>query len=134
LSAPLINQMLAQQLSSSCAQAFVDLSLIWDPFYLQDPACITYSAALLYFKGYHAIQTHRIGHVLWNNGRKVTFDVAAACSRAVLLQLCCHFSCRYAGTAAAERVLHCSGDMLHTAMAPLYQLRADPLAPDPCGR
>lgn len=30
-----------------------------------------YSAALLYFKGYHAIQTHRIANVLWNNGRKV---------------------------------------------------------------
>lgn len=40
-------------------------------FYERDPACTTYSGALLYFKGYHAIQTHRIGHVLWNEGRKV---------------------------------------------------------------
>ena len=37
----------------------------------QDPACVTYSAALLYFKGYHAIQTHRIGHILWQADRKV---------------------------------------------------------------
>ena len=32
---------------------------------------MTYSAALLYFKGYHAIETHRIANVLWKNGRKV---------------------------------------------------------------
>jgi hypothetical protein len=37
----------------------------------QDPACITYSAALLYFKGYHAIQTHRVANILWHNNRKV---------------------------------------------------------------
>lgn len=40
-------------------------------FYERDPACTTYSGALLYFKGYHAIQTHRIAHVLWMEGRKV---------------------------------------------------------------
>lgn len=40
-------------------------------FYERDPACATYSGALLYFKGYHAIQTHRIAHVLWTEGRKV---------------------------------------------------------------
>mmetsp|Transcript_15038 Transcript_15038/g.45426 ORF Transcript_15038/g.45426 Transcript_15038/m.45426 type:complete len:981 (-) Transcript_15038:599-3541(-) len=40
-------------------------------FYERDPACTTYSGALLYFKGYHAIQTHRIGHELWTGGRKV---------------------------------------------------------------
>jgi serine O-acetyltransferase len=38
---------------------------------LQDPACITYSQALLYYKGYHAIQTHRIAHALWSRGQKV---------------------------------------------------------------
>ena len=32
---------------------------------------MTYSAALLYYKGFHAIQAHRIAHVLWNSGRKV---------------------------------------------------------------
>ncbi len=37
----------------------------------QDPACTTYSGALLYFKGYHAIQTHRVAHELWKGGRKV---------------------------------------------------------------
>eukprot|EP00775_Hariotina_reticulata_P012556 gene12556-biopygen14445 len=37
----------------------------------RDPACITYSQALLYYKGYHAIQTHRIAHALWCRGQKV---------------------------------------------------------------
>ena len=40
---------------------------------------MTYSAALLYYKGFHAIQTHRIAHVLWNSGRKVR------CRRACVL-------------------------------------------------
>lgn len=38
---------------------------------LQDPACITYSAALLYYKGYHALQAYRIAHTLWRRGQKV---------------------------------------------------------------
>lgn len=37
----------------------------------QDPACTSYSQALLYYKGYHAIQTHRIAHALWARGQKV---------------------------------------------------------------
>jgi hypothetical protein len=38
---------------------------------LQDPSCGSYSQALLYYKGFHAIQTHRIGHCLWHRGQKV---------------------------------------------------------------
>lgn len=37
----------------------------------RDPACITYSAALLYYKGYHALQAYRIAHTLWKRGQKV---------------------------------------------------------------
>jgi serine O-acetyltransferase len=37
----------------------------------QDPACRSYSQALLYYKGYHALQTHRIAHALWNRGQRV---------------------------------------------------------------
>ena len=37
----------------------------------RDPACRKYSQALLYFKGYHAIQVQRIAHVLWKQNRKV---------------------------------------------------------------
>ncbi len=37
----------------------------------QDPACASYSQALLYYKGFHAIQTHRIAHALWCRGQRV---------------------------------------------------------------
>jgi serine O-acetyltransferase len=36
----------------------------------RDPACDRLIEPLLYFKGYHALQTHRIAHRLWNAGRK----------------------------------------------------------------
>ncbi|KAI4381154.1 hypothetical protein MLD38_007260 [Melastoma candidum] len=35
------------------------------------PACISYSSALLHLKGYHSLQSYRIAHALWNQGRKV---------------------------------------------------------------
>ncbi|QEY25579.1 serine O-acetyltransferase [Neisseria zalophi] len=38
--------------------------------YERDPACDEYSLPLLYFKGFHAIQAHRINHWLYNDGRK----------------------------------------------------------------
>lgn len=37
----------------------------------RDPACRKFSQALLYFKGYHAIQTQRIAHALWKQKRTV---------------------------------------------------------------
>jgi serine O-acetyltransferase len=36
----------------------------------RDPACHRYIDPLLYFKGYQAIQTHRMAHRLWHMGRK----------------------------------------------------------------
>ena len=36
----------------------------------RDPAAHRYIDPLLYFKGFHAIQTHRLAHWLWNKGRK----------------------------------------------------------------
>ncbi|HEY1736444.1 MAG TPA: serine O-acetyltransferase [Methylovirgula sp.] len=35
----------------------------------RDPACQRLIEPLLYFKGFHAIQTYRLAHVLWNEGR-----------------------------------------------------------------
>lgn len=35
----------------------------------RDPACETYSMPLLFFKGYQALQSHRIAHWLWNQNR-----------------------------------------------------------------
>lgn len=37
----------------------------------RDPACKSYSQALLYYKGFHAIQCQRIAHELWKSGRRV---------------------------------------------------------------
>ncbi|XWS29135.1 hypothetical protein CRYUN_Cryun24cG0002300 [Craigia yunnanensis] len=42
-------------------QAFID----------RDPACLSFSSALLYLKGYHSLQSYRVAHALWKQGRKV---------------------------------------------------------------
>ena len=39
-------------------------------YYDRDPACDRFIMPILYFKGFHAIQTHRLAHWLWNQGRK----------------------------------------------------------------
>jgi serine O-acetyltransferase len=36
----------------------------------RDPATTRYIEPVLYFKGFHALQTHRLAHFLWNRGRK----------------------------------------------------------------
>lgn len=36
----------------------------------RDPACSRFIEPVLYFKGFHAIQTHRLAHSLWNGGRR----------------------------------------------------------------
>lgn len=36
----------------------------------RDPACDKYSTPLLCFKGFHALQAHRISHELWQQGRE----------------------------------------------------------------
>ena len=36
----------------------------------RDPACHRYVEPFLYFKGFHAVQTHRMAHQLWHMGRK----------------------------------------------------------------
>lgn len=44
----------------------VDMQAVYD----RDPACTRFMEPLLYFKGFHAIQTHRLAHWLWNKGRQ----------------------------------------------------------------
>jgi serine O-acetyltransferase len=39
-------------------------------YYDRDPACDRFMMPVLYFKGFHAIQTHRLAHWLWMQGRK----------------------------------------------------------------
>ncbi|MCD7448728.1 serine/threonine-protein kinase HAL4/sat4 [Datura stramonium] len=35
----------------------------------RDPSCLSYCSALLYLKGYHSLQTHRVAHALWNQSK-----------------------------------------------------------------
>jgi serine O-acetyltransferase len=43
-----------------------DLAAVFD----RDPACERYLEPLLYFKGFHALVTHRFAHALWSAGRR----------------------------------------------------------------
>jgi serine O-acetyltransferase len=43
-----------------------DLAAVYD----RDPACSRYIEPLLYFKGFHALVTHRFAHELWKQGRR----------------------------------------------------------------
>lgn len=43
-----------------------DLAAVYD----RDPACSRYIEPLLYFKGFHALVTHRFAHELWKEGRR----------------------------------------------------------------
>ncbi len=36
----------------------------------RDPSCLRLIEPLLYFKGFHAIQAHRLAHAMWKGGRK----------------------------------------------------------------
>ncbi len=44
----------------------VDIAAVYD----RDPACTRFIEPILYFKGFHAIQTHRLAHWAWNKGRR----------------------------------------------------------------
>ena len=68
LSADLLEQVYLDALEAEPAigEAFrADIMAVVD----RDPACNRYLEPLLYFKGFHAIQTHRLAHWLWNRGR-----------------------------------------------------------------
>jgi serine O-acetyltransferase len=69
LPAELIRQAFLQALSDdpSLADAFrKDILAVLD----RDPACTRAIEPLLYFKGFHALETHRLAHHLWNNKRQ----------------------------------------------------------------
>ncbi len=52
---------------ASISEAFrADLIAVFD----RDPACHRLMEPLLYFKGFHALQTHRLAHGLWKSGRR----------------------------------------------------------------
>jgi len=67
--AGLIGQTFMQVLADrpELGRAFrADLAAVYD----RDPACGRYIEPLLYFKGFHALVTHRFAHELWKRGRR----------------------------------------------------------------
>ena len=67
--AGLIGQTFAQVLADhpELGRAFrADLAAVYD----RDPACSRYIEPLLYFKGFHALVTHRFAHELFKLGRQ----------------------------------------------------------------
>ena len=69
VSAELIRQAYADALKDQpqIGEAFrVDIVATFD----RDPATDRFIEPVLYYKGFHAVQTHRLAHWLWNKGRK----------------------------------------------------------------
>ncbi len=69
VTAPLIRQTFASVMEEEKAlgQTFrVDLAAVYD----RDPACSRMIEPLLYFKGFHALQTHRFAHSLMRLGKR----------------------------------------------------------------
>lgn len=67
--AMLIREVMGEALSDDPAiggAVRADLAAVRD----RDPACRTYVQALLYFKGFHALQSYRVAHWLWRSGRE----------------------------------------------------------------
>jgi serine O-acetyltransferase len=80
--AKIVGAVLAQRLGDGALQALVVDTLRDDPDMLacveadlaavatRDPACRSSLHALLHFKGFHALQAHRVAHSLWRRGRE----------------------------------------------------------------
>ena len=69
VSGALIRQVYDEMLTRDAAlgEAFrADLMAVAD----RDPACLRLMEPLLYFKGFHALQTHRLAHLLLKSGRR----------------------------------------------------------------
>lgn len=69
VTADLIRQTFAGVLEQEprLGEAFrADLAAVFD----RDPACTRYIEPLLYFKGFHALETYRFAHWLWHHGRR----------------------------------------------------------------
>jgi len=67
--AMMIREVFEEQLE---AQPDIALMMIADiaAYRERDPACDKYTMPFLYFKGFHALQAHRVGHSLWREGRE----------------------------------------------------------------
>jgi serine O-acetyltransferase len=73
LASPALGEMILREITdeayaadpSTVEAARADLLAVYD----RDPACHSTIQPLMYFKGFHAIQAHRIAHWLWRQGR-----------------------------------------------------------------
>lgn len=59
-------QQMAEEWHEWGAWLRVDIQAVYD----RDPACNRFIEPVLFFKGFHALQTHRLAHWLWNTGRR----------------------------------------------------------------
>lgn len=68
-SALLLREVIEEALNND---ACIRSAIRWDLAAVEerDSACTTLSVPFLYFKGYHALQTHRVAHWLWQQGRQ----------------------------------------------------------------
>lgn len=60
----------------------------------RDPACNALPDVFLYFKGFHALQSHRVANCLWRSGRHVLAQflqsqVSLTCYRIIKTYTCC---------------------------------------------
>jgi hypothetical protein len=70
---------------------------------VRDPAVKSFTDVLLYFKGFQALQAHRVAHWLWKTGR-VTLGAIYRMSRSVLLLFTfAYFAQLYSYTAERTR-------------------------------
>ncbi len=68
VSGPLLRQVFAELSNDGAIRAAfeADILAVSD----RDPACTALIQPLLFFKGFHAIQAHRMAHALWKAGRQ----------------------------------------------------------------
>ena len=71
---PMLPTMLIRDVISQAMAADTDLLSAAEidilAIYTRDPACEDLSSPFLFFKGFHALQAHRVAHWLWQQGRK----------------------------------------------------------------
>lgn len=82
LSYHLANKLGSSELSALQVREIIEQAIKSDPeiiiaikadlqaVFERDSACDNYLSPLLYFKGFHALQSHRIAHWLWGEGRR----------------------------------------------------------------
>lgn len=81
LPAMLVREVIEQGYAShpeACKAAELDILAVRN----RDAACDSYLSPFLFFKGYHALQSHRIAHLLWQQSRTMlAFYIQSQCSK-----------------------------------------------------